>query len=345
MRVFTKPSKKFYVYAYYEENASCPFYVGKGTKDRAWDGLRPSERRSQPFLQNKLSKIGQQGIEVEVDILFESDNEPEVYAMEQFYVAAYGRRSNGTGCLVNITAGGAGCLGEIVAESVREAQRRKNRNSGHMLLVVCPKTGVILSEFALASDAAKALGISEKGLRDALRKPYQRHHGHLFWYADSGRTFEGYKKKVENSARIRRQACRKYNSIGVQQLDPLSGDVIAEFASATEAAAEITEGKSQSSAIVEVCKGRLATAFGFGWQYTAPERRCPPMVCKVTTRSIEQVDSTTGKTIAVFQTIREAATAVGGSPASITNVARGRNKTHKGFRWRYADSQTPSVGA
>ena len=79
MRV--KPSKKFYVYSYSEPGSDTVFYIGKGTKNRAWGCRRASTRKSQPWLYNKLKTLENAGIEVQVDILFETDDQQEALAV------------------------------------------------------------------------------------------------------------------------------------------------------------------------------------------------------------------------------------------------------------------------
>jgi len=53
-------------------------------------------------------------------------------------------------------------------------------------------------------------------------------------------------------------------------------------------------------------------------------------------RPIDQLDKD-GKYIQTFPSIREAARAVGSDIGSIRKVLKGRGKTIKGFRWKYAD--------
>ena len=81
---------KFYTYTWIR-NDGTPYYVGKGTKNRAFvscEGHRPP-RVENIILQEHLS---------EQDALF----------AEVFLIAYYGRKDLGTGCLRNLTDGGEG---------------------------------------------------------------------------------------------------------------------------------------------------------------------------------------------------------------------------------------------
>lgn len=101
----------FYVYAYVRQNGT-PFYIGKGTKDRAWKNYgRPVNKPSDDriiILEQGLSEIG-------------------AFALERRYVRWYGREDIGTGILHNKSDGGEGCSGRIVSD------RHKKKTSDTLL--------------------------------------------------------------------------------------------------------------------------------------------------------------------------------------------------------------------
>lgn len=104
-------SDKFYVYAYLRckdsktAAAGTPYYIGKGSKNRAWDkhrkGLKvPENRNNIVILENNLNEIGS-------------------LALERRMIRWYGRKDLGTGILHNRTDGGDGQIGAICKPETR----------------------------------------------------------------------------------------------------------------------------------------------------------------------------------------------------------------------------------
>lgn len=86
----------FYVYAYLREDLT-PYYIGKGSKDRAWKShARTNGTNLLPKDPNKIV------------ILKNSLTEAEAYDHESELIKQYGRKDLGTGILQNRTDGGRG---------------------------------------------------------------------------------------------------------------------------------------------------------------------------------------------------------------------------------------------
>lgn len=86
----------FYVYAYLREDLT-PYYIGKGSKDRAWKShTRTNGTNLLPKDPNKIV------------ILKNSLTEAESYDYESELIEHYGRKDLGTGILQNRTDGGRG---------------------------------------------------------------------------------------------------------------------------------------------------------------------------------------------------------------------------------------------
>jgi hypothetical protein len=94
MTIYSKfhPPAGYYVYAYLRNDGS-PYYIGKGTKQRAWDKNHsvsiPKNQSKITILEANLTDVG-------------------AFALERRYIKWYGRKDLKTGILRNKTEGGEG---------------------------------------------------------------------------------------------------------------------------------------------------------------------------------------------------------------------------------------------
>lgn len=132
---------RFYVYAHFIPNEDLPFYIGKGTADRAYQKWNRS-----PWWKRIVNKHG-----LEVRLLQEGLTHEQANELEIELIAKYGRRNINTGCLINLTGGGEGFVGMVITEE----HRRKN------------------------SEAIKSLGENHPAKREEWRE-YMRTHNPSF---------------------------------------------------------------------------------------------------------------------------------------------------------------------
>jgi hypothetical protein len=104
--------KNYYVYQYLRAD-NTPYYVGKGTGNRAYLNGRSTPKPPQ------VERI---------QIVKDNLTEDEAFALECKLIAKYGRKDIGTGILRNLTAGGEGVSGRIA--TLESIEKRVAKNTG-----------------------------------------------------------------------------------------------------------------------------------------------------------------------------------------------------------------------
>ena len=101
MTIYTK---QFYVYMYLREDGT-PYYIGKGSKNRAWNNNGRKWKHPEDTSRIKIH----------------TDNltEDQALSLEIELIAEYGRKDNDTGILRNLTDGGEGTAGRVHTEDTK----------------------------------------------------------------------------------------------------------------------------------------------------------------------------------------------------------------------------------
>jgi hypothetical protein len=110
-----------YVYRHIRLDKNEPFYIGIGklpNYKRAFE----KQKRNQ-FWQNIVAKT-----DYEVEILFDDISWEEAEKKEIEFISLYGKRDNGTGCLVNISNGGGGTKGFKHSEEAKKKISLASKN-------------------------------------------------------------------------------------------------------------------------------------------------------------------------------------------------------------------------
>jgi len=90
----------FYVYEHWRPDTNICFYVGKGSKDRAWN-----MKKRNLYHKAIQSKLMSMGLSVDVRIIVSNLTEESAFMVERDKIAFYGREN-----LSNMTDGGEGVL-------------------------------------------------------------------------------------------------------------------------------------------------------------------------------------------------------------------------------------------
>jgi hypothetical protein len=161
---------RFYVYGHYTRDTNELFYVGKGTRHRAWS----HDKRSTWWVRI-VNKHG-----LQVKLLFEQLTEEEAHTKEIELIKQYGRRNNKTGILVNLTEGGEGISGYNHTKITRKSISNK------------------LIGRTLSEKHKEAISRSHKGkIMSALGKSNMRERMKRQW--DDGEYREKVSDKIKNS--------------------------------------------------------------------------------------------------------------------------------------------------
>lgn len=118
----------------------------------------------------------------------------------------------------------------------------------------------------------------------------------------------------------------------------LEGERLAEYVSLAEAARQTN---SSVEKIVLCCQMQRKTHNNFQWRYKEDDASSIQATerPKTLAKKVAQLDPKTGEILNIYDSMSQAAKAVGGTQSAITHVIKGdkSTKTHKGFGWKLVD--------
>ncbi len=249
-----------------------PFYVGKGTKNRAYSGIRDKNKCLKVTKIRSILKSDNFPIIIK---LYENITNEESFIREIETILKIGRIDNKTGPLTNMTDGGTGGTG------------LKHKDSWKKILskpVIQIKDGDIINDYNSIKEASEKTGIIKQNISSALTGRYKSAGGFQWKYKNESDKLQGHLKKEfkmpihSESTKLKMSLSAKRgnehhmkNKIGkdnprsrkVKQKS-LSGELIKVWDSLQDIRREL--GFTPSN-ICRCCKGEVKRIGGFLWEY------------------------------------------------------------------------------
>lgn len=158
---------KFYVYVYLDvrpKKAGTPIYVGKGTASNGRADVHWTKPCKNPLLSRILQKIRQAELAPEIKIVGWFDDEDEAFGLERSLIARFGRLTDSSGTLCNLTAGGEGLTGHTFS-----AEHRKKLSDAAFARVTPPVSQETREKLSAIRKGKKRPASAVVAMHDARR--------------------------------------------------------------------------------------------------------------------------------------------------------------------------------
>lgn len=254
--------EKYFIYSLSDENGYVR-WIGctKNIKSRFSGHIREAKQgiivsRKNNWISNCLLKSKQ----INIEVIEEFEDIESAWFWEQFYISLY--RSFGFD-LFNIAIGGGGGNGVK-----RKDLSCKNKEKCSQTVFQITTKGVIINRFESAKEARRKTKINNIQFC-ASGSINHRTAGGFIWIWEKDFTHELLKERIYSWENMtwgseKRLGANNSSARKIQQLNPVTNEIISEFGCIRDARREVGKGKGDIGAC---CGGRQKTACGFKWRY------------------------------------------------------------------------------
>ena len=209
----------------------------------------------------------------------------------------------------------------------------RGSRAGKPVFRVDAKTGKVLQEYSSVSEAATATNNHITTVSDVLRGVTTHAKGHCFRYKFAHHKPRSMKVRGE---RPKPQKAKKRGPTPapVLRVHPESGEIVQEYASISEAAAATGVGVSS---IRDVLNGRDGGSGvkGYHFQYKSIPAQYPKPRGGRISKPVLRIEPETDQILEEYQSLSEAAAAVGARVSNLCNALKGRGNLVNGHCFRY----------
>lgn len=242
------------------------------------------------------------------------------YGIENFYIELLENNIAGTDVLNEREKYWINYYNSLIPNgyNVREGGEDCGRREVYKIDLV---TNDVITKYDSLNQAAEENDIDPSNLSKVCRGIECSCKGFKWSYVD-----EYDKEKIKNKN-------PKILNRAVYQIDNKTGEIIKKFNDIAEAV-RLT---NVNQPTLSMClNGKYRTANGYNWCYV-DEYNKNTFITKSQFKKVLQLDKTTDKLIKEWNSAKEAAKAVGCCVENIGVVCRGKHKTAKGYKWKYAE--------
>ena len=217
-------------------------------------------------------------------------------------------------------------------EAILELRKRE----GKPVEQLDPVTGGVIRSFDSIREASRKTDIPDEGIRSALNGTY-RHAGKFLWRRKGDKAIPTLFEGTPNT--------NSRKQVPVEQIDPVTGEVLQSFKSIAEASRQTG---IETSSIRNAVNGKYRHGGAYLWRRQGDQSTADLFDSPPTSNNkpvpIEQLDPVTGEIIQSFKTITEAERQTGIGGGGISNVLNGKQRHAGAYLWRrQGDPTTPEL--